>query len=102
MWACVLMDSSSGGAEIASSGGTVLRQCGRGRLTGRQGRPAGRATRSPQINGRTITGSDGFISTISNYKPGDTVTLTVREPSGQTDKLKVTLGVRPASAPTAG
>jgi putative serine protease PepD len=95
-----LTDSSSGGAEIASgstcSGSAVVA----GSPAAKAGLQAGDTI--TQIDGRTITGSDGFISTISNYKSGDTVTLTVHEPSGQTDKIKVTLGVRPASAPTAG
>ncbi len=55
-----------------------------------------------KINGRTIADSDGFISVISTYKPGDTVTLTVREPDRKVESVKVTLGNRPATAPTAG
>ncbi len=95
-----LTDSSSGGAEIASgstcSGNAVVA----GSPAAKAGLQAGDTI--TQIDGRTITGSDGFISTISNYKSGDTVTLTVRDPSGHTGKIKITLGVRPASVPTAG
>ena len=55
-----------------------------------------------EINGTTIASSDGFISAISSYKPGDTVTLTVRDADHKTTIVKVTLGNRPATAPTAG
>ena len=55
-----------------------------------------------KINGTTIADSDGFISVISAYKPGDTVTLTVLEPDHKIETVKVTLGNRPATAPTAG
>ena len=71
------------------------------------GSPAAKAGLAPgdtitKINGRTIADSDGFISAISTYKPGDTVTLTVREPDRKVESVKVTLGNRPATAPTAG
>ncbi|MDE3133437.1 MAG: trypsin-like peptidase domain-containing protein [Acidobacteriota bacterium] len=55
-----------------------------------------------RVDGRSVANSDGFISVIAGYKPGDTVTLTVITPSHQTRQFKVTLGNRPASAPTAG
>jgi putative serine protease PepD len=55
-----------------------------------------------KVNGESVPDSDAFISVISGYKPGDTVTLTVITPSGKTTNIKVTLGSRPASAPTAG
>ncbi len=56
------------------------------------------------INGSKVTSSDGFVAAISAYKPGDTVTLTVTSPgSGSKSRtIKVTLGNRPATAPTAG
>jgi S1-C subfamily serine protease len=55
-----------------------------------------------KVDDTPVTSSDAFISVISAYKPGQTVTLTVVSPSGKTSTVKVTLGVRPASAPTAG
>jgi putative serine protease PepD len=55
-----------------------------------------------KVDGTAVASSDAFISVISGYKPGQTVTLTVVSPSGKTSTVKVTLGVRPASAPTAG
>jgi putative serine protease PepD len=55
-----------------------------------------------KVDGRSVSNSDGFISVISGYKPGDTVTLTVTTPSHQTKQIKVKIGNRPASAPTAG
>jgi S1-C subfamily serine protease len=39
------------------------------------------------------------VATIANYAPGDTVTLTVNR-SGQTKRIKLTLGSQPASATT--
>ncbi len=55
-----------------------------------------------KVNDTPITSSDGFISVISGYKPGDKVTLTVVTPSHKTTSVTVTLGVRPTSAPNAG
>ena len=56
-----------------------------------------------EINGRTIANSDGFISAISTYKPGDTVTLTVREPErARPSRSRSRWAIRPATAPTAG
>jgi putative serine protease PepD len=55
-----------------------------------------------KVDDTPITSSDGFISVISSYKPGDVVTLTVVTANHKTTTVKVTLGVRPASAPTGG
>jgi len=55
-----------------------------------------------KVDDTPVTSSDAFISVISGYKPGQTVNLTVISPSGGKRVVKVTLGVRPASAPTAG
>jgi S1-C subfamily serine protease len=55
-----------------------------------------------KVDDTPVTSSDAFISVISGYKPGQTVKLTVVSPSGTKRVVKVTLGVRPASAPTAG
>ncbi len=96
-----LNDSTGGGAEIVQRNGT----CATGPVV--PGSPAAKAGLQPgdtitKINGRTIANSDGFISAISTYKPGDTITLTVREPDRKIESVKVTLGNRPATAPTAG
>jgi putative serine protease PepD len=98
-----LNDASSGGAVIASS----ANGCTTGPVVA--GSPAAKAGLKPgdtitKINGRTITDSDGFISVISTYKPGQTVTLTVHLPGshGAIKSIKVMLGNRPASAPTTG
>ncbi len=53
------------------------------------------------INGGKITSTQQFINTIDNFKPGQTVTLSVRR-GGRSSTLKLTLGVRPASSPTTG
>jgi S1-C subfamily serine protease len=55
-----------------------------------------------KVDDTPVTSSDAFISVISGYKPGQTVNLTIVSPSGKKSVVKVTLGVRPASAPTAG
>ncbi len=94
--------SGSGGAEIAptASGG-----CPTSPVVA--GSPAAKAGLVPgdvitKINGKTISNSSDFIVAISTFKPGDTVTFTVRRPKGGTSNVKVTLGTRPQSAPTAG
>jgi S1-C subfamily serine protease len=98
-----LDNGQSGGAEIATSGGNG---CTSGPVVA--GSPASKAGLVPgdtitKIDGRTIADADSFITVISTYKPGDTVTLTVQKPNGAgTTTVKVTLGNRPASAPTAG
>jgi S1-C subfamily serine protease len=47
------------------------------------------------IDGRRIDGTSTLDDILSQYKPGDTVTLTVLR-SGQTVQVPLTLGVRPA------
>jgi putative serine protease PepD len=51
------------------------------------------------INGRAITSTEQFISTIDNYAPGQKITLTIKR-GNQTKTIPVTLGTRPQSAPT--
>ena len=53
------------------------------------------------VNGQPITGTEGFISTVDTYSPGQTVTLTVRR-GASTQQIRVKLGTRPASTPQAG
>jgi putative serine protease PepD len=97
-----LDDSTSGGAQIVSS---AANNCTSGPVVA--GSPAAKAGLKPgdtitKIDGKAISTSDSFITVISAYKPGDTVTMTVTKPGGGTSNIKVTLGNRPASAPTAG
>jgi putative serine protease PepD len=99
-----LVDSSKGGAEIAttaagsscSSSGSVVA----GSPAAKAGLKAGDVI--TKIDDRHIATSDAFIAVISTYAPGQTVTLTVRLASGGTKQIQVTLGDRPKSAPTAG
>ncbi|MDE3131190.1 MAG: trypsin-like peptidase domain-containing protein [Acidobacteriota bacterium] len=91
-----------GPAQISTSGGA---SCPTGPIVaGGPGAKAGLVAGDTitKVNGRSVSDSDAFIYMIAGYKPGDTVTLTVITPSHQTKSIKVTLGARPASAPTAG
>jgi S1-C subfamily serine protease len=49
------------------------------------------------VNGTRIDGTSPVDEVLSQYKPGDTVTLTVLR-DGQTIQLPLTLGVRPAGS----
>ncbi len=96
---CLENSTTSPGAEIATSGGG---SCTGGPVVA--GSPASKAGLVEgdvitRINGTTIPNSDGFISVISGFKPGDVVKLTVVTPSHKTETVKVTLGSRPATAP---
>jgi putative serine protease PepD len=98
-----LENSASGGAEIATTSSDSA--CATGSVVA--GSPAAKAGLQAgdtviAINGKQIATSDAFIAGISAYQPGQTVTLTVREPNKKIEKVKVHLGDRPASAPTAG
>jgi S1-C subfamily serine protease len=53
------------------------------------------------VNGKKITSTDQFIATVDQDSPGQTVTITVNR-GGQTKNISVTLGKRPASAPSGG
>jgi putative serine protease PepD len=50
------------------------------------------------INRTPVATANAFISTINNYQPGQTVTMTINR-SGQTKQVKVTLADRPAQTP---
>ena len=70
------------------------------------GSPASTAALQPNdlvtaINGKTITSTQQFIETVDNYMPGQTITLTIKR-DGSTKTIKLTLGTRPQTAPTAG
>jgi putative serine protease PepD len=95
-----LEDSQSGGAEIAPSSGGG---CSTAPVVA--GSPAAKAGLKPgetitKVNDKTINNTDDFISVISTFDPGQTVTFTVRESGGTVKQVKVTLGNRPATAPT--
>lgn len=96
-----LQNAPAGGAEIATSSGNG---CSTGPVVA--GSPAAKAGLKPgdvitAVNGTSVSSADSFITVISGYKPGQTVTMTIKR-GGQTQQIHVTLGDRPASAPTAG
>ena len=49
------------------------------------------------VNGKSISSTQGFIETVDNYAPGQTITLTVKR-GGQQQSIKLKLGTRPQSA----
>jgi putative serine protease PepD len=49
------------------------------------------------VNGKSVTSTQGFIETVDNYAPGQTVTLTVKR-GGQQQSIHLKLGTRPQSA----
>jgi putative serine protease PepD len=53
------------------------------------------------INGKAVSSTEQFIATVDNYKPGTTITLSVKR-DGQVKQLKLTLGNRPATAGNGG
>jgi putative serine protease PepD len=53
------------------------------------------------VNGRSINSTQGFIETVDNYAPGNTITLTIKR-DGQTHNIKLKLGTRPQSASSTG
>jgi S1-C subfamily serine protease len=86
-----LVSNSAGGAQVGSV---------------QPGAPAAKAGLKAHdlitaVNGQTITTTDQFIAGVDAYKPGQTVTMTVKR-GGQTLHVKVTLGTRPTRTPTAG
>jgi putative serine protease PepD len=93
-----LNQSSAGGARIA----TQPDQNGRPPVT--PGSPAANAGLKPgdlitAIDGRPIASTEQFIETVDTYSPGNKLTMTVRR-GGTTLHVTLTLGTRPASAPT--
>jgi putative serine protease PepD len=53
------------------------------------------------VNGKKVGSTDQFITTVDQYSPGDTVTLTVQR-NGQTHNIHLKLGTRPATANNGG
>lgn len=96
-------NGNSPGAEITPQ--VDQSQCSSGPVVA--GSPAAKAGLEPgdvitKINGKAIASPDAFIEAIGTDRPGQTVTMTVRKAGGGTSQVKVTLGTRPRSAPTAG
>ena len=53
------------------------------------------------IDGKKMTSTQQFIETVDNYRPGQTITLTIKR-GGSTRNVNLTLGTRPNAAPTGG
>jgi putative serine protease PepD len=90
-----LDQNSVGGAQIAQPSSSDPSPVG-------SGTPAATAGLKPgdlitAINGRTISSTEQFITTVDNYTPRQTITLTVKR-GGATQQIKLTLGTRPAGS----
>ncbi len=97
-----LAPSSVGGAKIAPACDGAA-NCQQPVVPGS---PAAKAGLKPgdlitAVDGTKISSTDGFITTVFQDDPGQTITLTIKR-DGKTSQVKVTLGTRPASAPNAG
>ncbi len=93
-----LNSTSVGGAQIATTPDST---CPTPVVAGS---PAAKAGLHPgdtitAVNGKPISSTNQFIAVVGAYRPGRTVTMRVSH-DGTTRTIKVTLGVRPASAPT--
>jgi putative serine protease PepD len=93
-----LNPTASGGAQIATQSD---RSCN---APVAAGSPAAKADLRPgdvitSIDGAPVTSTEDFITKIGDYSPGTTVTFTIKR-AGKTLHVKVTLGARPATAPT--
>jgi S1-C subfamily serine protease len=53
------------------------------------------------VNGKSIASTQGFINTVDDYAPGQTITITVKR-SGETQNVHLKLGTRPKSASSNG
>jgi putative serine protease PepD len=100
----VCLDATvSGGAQIATSG----QASAGGGCSGAPvvpGSPAAKAGLRPgdvitAVNGHPVASTNDFIEKVDSFRPGQTVTFTVKH-DGSTKQVKVTLGTRPANAPT--
>jgi putative serine protease PepD len=49
------------------------------------------------VNGKAVSSTQGFIETVDNYAPGQTITLTIKR-NGQQQNVQLKLGTRPQSA----
>jgi S1-C subfamily serine protease len=57
--------------------------------------PGSRTATSSRVNDKVIDGDHPLDATLSQFAPGDTVTLTVLR-DGKTITLEITLGTRPS------
>ncbi len=53
------------------------------------------------VNGKNVNNTQGFIDSVDNYAPGQTITITVKR-SGETHNIHLKLGSRPQSASSNG
>jgi putative serine protease PepD len=86
-----LNGASTGGAQITS-----VQPSSPGSAAGLQSNDVITA-----VNGRSVNSTQGFIQTVDNYAPGQTITLTVKR-SGNTQNIQLKLGMRPQSASSTG
>ena len=106
---CVEPPTSGVGAQIAPSSGAVSpdgsNQCSSGAsvVAGSPGAKAGLRAGDviTAVNGTKVTSADNFVVILGRYAPGQTVTFTVRR-GAKVSNIKITLGNRPATAPTSG
>jgi len=98
-----LSQTSTTGAQVATSASVTCE------TPVVAGSPAAKAGLVPGdtiigINGHTVASTDAFIEMIGNYQPGQTVTFRIRTPgkNGEVRNIQITLGDRPATAPTGG
>jgi S1-C subfamily serine protease len=94
-----LNQNSTGGAQIAQPSQNDPTPV-------KAGTPAADAGLKPgdlitAINGRAIASTQQFITTVGNFAPKQTITLTVKR-GGSTQQIKLTLGTRPASTGNQG
>jgi putative serine protease PepD len=96
----VCLNGTSGAAQIAT---TPTQSCPHPVTPGGPAAQAGLQSGDTitAINGTSVITTDQFIATIDKYKPGQTVTVTIKR-SGQSKQVKVTLGNRPAQTPIGG
>ena len=45
-----------------------------------------------KVDDRTVNSADALVAAVRSKAPGDKVTLTYKDPSGETKKVQVTLG----------
>jgi putative serine protease PepD len=93
-----LNSSSTGGAQISTTANST---CPTPVVAGS---PAAKAGLKPgdtitAVNGTQISSTNQFIAVVGRFAPGRTVTMTVKS-DGSSRHIKVTLGNRPATAPT--
>jgi putative serine protease PepD len=103
---CVGDPTTGTGALIAAGQSSASGSCSTAVVAGSPAAKAGLKSGDviTAIDGRTITSSDNFVLVVGAYKPGQVITLTVKTPGSgsQMRTIKVTLGNRPATAPTSG